>query len=116
MQESPIFFFVATQAPDWQVWPAAQTAQVRPLFPQAFTVVPALQPFELQHPLGHVAALQASWQTPTEQLVALAGHALHAAALLPQTERLCAENGRHLPLSQQPLGQLLMLHVLVVLH
>jgi hypothetical protein len=107
---SPIFFGADTQAPAWQVWLLLQSAQVRPAVPHEATVLPGWQPLGPQHPLGQLELLQVGMHSPIGQ-VAGVGHALQKPPPLPQYWLLCIEKGTHLPLSQQPLGQLVALHV-----
>jgi hypothetical protein len=81
---------------DVQVWGEGQPEQVEPCVPHAAVVVPAMQTFPLQHPLGHELALQT--HTPPEQICPLTHAAapphvqvpdvLHPSAVAPHVEQL----------------------------
>jgi hypothetical protein len=99
------------QLPALQLSPAGQATHEAPPVPHAPGVVPTSQkPSESQHPVGHVAELQpAPVHFPPEQ-ESPDGHGKHADPPVPHADVLVPDS--HLPaLSQQPVGQLVELHV-----
>jgi len=93
---------------------AGQDVQAAPPAPQSFTLPPVRHvPPASQQPVGHVEALHVeTLQAPPVQL-SPAGHAAQVFPPVPQSERLVPAWQAPLP-SQQPLGQVAELHVIVV--
>jgi hypothetical protein len=62
-----------THPPAWQTAPTTHSAQAAPPVPQLASVSPVWHlPLALQHPVGHVIALQLPWQLPPSQVAPVA--------------------------------------------
>ncbi len=100
-----------THAPAVQESPVGHATHERPPLPHALLLVPGSHtPDPSQHPVGHVAALQAGATHVPAAHVSPEGHARQVLPPVPQAPELEPDSQKP-KLSQQPVGHVLALHV-----